>query len=152
RAVENLLAGQTLRVLEIGAGTGAMSKSIIEALPKLQTQYTFTDVSPRFLTHAQGRFYQYPFVEYRVLDIEQPPLGQGFEANRYDMVVATNVLHATRDLRQTLTHVCELLAPGGTLIMLEGTAPSAWLDLVFGMLEGWWRFADTELRRSHPLL
>jgi len=151
-AVENLPAGQTLRVLEIGAGTGAMSASIIDALPKLQTQYTFTDISPRFLTYAQGRFYQYPFVEYRVLDIEQPPLGQGFEANRYDMVVATNVLHSTRDLRQTLTHVCELLTPGGTLIMLEGTAPSAWLDLVFGMLEGWWRFTDTELRRSHPLL
>src|SRR5205823_225165 len=37
-------------------------------------------------------------------------------------------------------------------ILVEGTAPQAWVDLIFGMTKGWWKFDDVDLRRSHPLL
>ena len=36
--------------------------------------------------------------------------------------------------------------------MLEVTAPERWLDLIFGMVEGWWKFADKDLRPAHPLI
>jgi len=62
------------------------------------------------------------------------------------------VLHATRDLRATLRHARSLLAPGGLLIVLETTAPRRWVDLTFGLTEGWWKFTDSDLRASHPLL
>jgi len=62
------------------------------------------------------------------------------------------VLHATADLRQTLSHVRELLAPGGELILLESTQPLIWLDLIFGLTEGWWKFSDRDLRSDYPLL
>jgi hypothetical protein len=62
------------------------------------------------------------------------------------------VLHATRDLRQTLAHVREALAPGGVLLLVESTAARRWVDIVFGLTEGWWRFADKDLRPDHPLL
>jgi myxalamid-type polyketide synthase MxaB len=62
------------------------------------------------------------------------------------------VLHATADLAQSLQHLHELLAPGGQLILLELTAKQRWLDLTFGLTEGWWRFADTQLRPDYPLL
>ena len=42
--------------------------------------------------------------------------------------------------------------PGGLLVLLETTAPRRWLDLIFGLTEGWWRFADTELRPKNALL
>ena len=32
-----------------------------------------------------------------------------------------------------------------------GAAPADWLDLVFGQLEGWWRFGDHDLRPDHAL-
>ena len=67
-------------------------------------------------------------------------------------LIAANVLHATADLRQTLTHVRELLAPGGELILLESTQPLAWLDLIFGLTEGWWKFSDSRFASRLSLL
>ena len=58
-------------------------------------------------------------------------------------MIAANVLHATRDLGETLTHCRDLLAPSGQLVALEGLRHRTWQDLTFGLLDGWWRFADT---------
>ena len=81
-------------------------------------------------------------VRYRTLDIERDPEEQGFGAHGYDVVLAANVLHATRDLGESLVHCRKLLAPSGLLVLLEGTARRGHLDLTFGLLPGWWRFAD----------
>jgi hypothetical protein len=62
------------------------------------------------------------------------------------------VLHATQDLRQTLQQVRKLLAPQGILILLETTIRQRGLDLIFGLLDGWWRFRDLDLRPDYPLL
>ncbi|MEM6714347.1 MAG: SDR family NAD(P)-dependent oxidoreductase, partial [Cyanobacteria bacterium P01_C01_bin.147] len=142
-------AQRPVRILEIGAGTGGTTAHL---LPQLQNgEYVFTDVSPLFLAKAQERFRDYPWVQYELLDIERSLIEQGFQ-EPFDLVIAANVLHATADLRQTLTHVRELLAPGGELILLEGTRPLAWVDLIFGLTDGWWRFSDRDLRPHHPLL
>ena len=47
----------------------------------------------------------------------------------------------------------KLLAPGGALIMLEGTAPLRFLDLTFGLTEGWWKFSvePTAIVSTFPL-
>ena len=37
-------------------------------------------------------------------------------------------------------------------MLLEGTNAQRWVDLTFGLTEGWWRFTDRDLRTSHPLL
>jgi acyl transferase domain-containing protein/thioesterase domain-containing protein/acyl carrier protein len=141
-----------IRILEIGAGAGATTSHIVPHLPEHQTEYVFTDVGASFLTKARARFEAYPFVSYRILDIEKPADSQGVECQRYDLVVAANVVHATRDLGQTMRHVRQLLAPKGILLMMEGTAPARWIDVTFGFAEQWWRFADDYLRPSHPLL
>ncbi|WP_218080277.1 type I polyketide synthase [Anthocerotibacter panamensis] len=142
-----------LRVLEIGAGTGATTAYLLPHLPP-DAEYVFTDLSPLFLKKGRDKFQDYPYVRYKTLDIEQDPLAQGFLAHHYDIVVAANVLHATRDLRQTLAHVQQLLTAGGLLLLLEvaGERPVRWLDLTFGLTEGWWRFADHDLRPDYPLL
>ena len=36
------------------------------------------------------------------------------------------------------------------MILLEATTRSRWVDLTFGLTDGWWRFADH--RQDHPLL
>src|SRR5262249_40323657 len=38
------------------------------------------------------------------------------------------------------------------LVLLEATKRQRFLDLVFGLTEGWWRFEDTERRPDNPLL
>ena len=45
-----------------------------------------------------------------------------------------------------------LLAPGGLLLLLEGVAPERWVDLSFGLTDGWWRFSDSSLRKNYPLI
>jgi acyl transferase domain-containing protein/acyl carrier protein len=152
QALKKLPHDRELRILEIGAGTGGTTASILPHLPGRQTEYVFTDLSPLFTAQAQQKFGQYPFMSYQVLDIEQSPANQGFDSRQFDLLLAFNVLHATRDLRESLHHVKQLLAPGGMLLLLEGTAPSNWGDLVFGLTDGWWRFTDSDLRPSYPLV
>lgn len=150
--LERVPDGHPLRILEIGAGTGGTTSGILPLLPPEQTEYVFTDLSPLFTAHAQQRFRQYPFVRYETLDIEQPPDEQGFGRHQYDVVVAANVLHATRDLRHTMQHVRQLLAPGGMLILLEVVDSMRWGDMIFGLTEGYWKFEDHDLRPSSPVL
>ncbi len=150
--VRRLPRGRTLRVLEVGAGTGGTTAHVMPVLPAERMEYLFTDVSSSFLRQAQSRFQDYPFVEYRTLNIEEDPAKQGVQLSRYDLILATNVLHATRDIQQALGHVQRLLAPGGMLAFVEGVGRLRFTDLIFGLTEGWWRFADTGLRPSHPLL
>jgi NAD(P)-dependent dehydrogenase (short-subunit alcohol dehydrogenase family)/SAM-dependent methyltransferase len=151
-ALAQLPRSQGVKILEIGAGTGGTTAEILPCLSPAQTEYVSTDIGPLFMAKAKTRFRDYPFVRYQPLDISQPPSHQGFEPQEYEVVVAANVLHATPDLRQTLHHVQQLLKPGGLLILLEGTIPQGWVDLSFGLLEGWWQFTDTDLRPDYPLL
>jgi acyl transferase domain-containing protein/acyl carrier protein/ubiquinone/menaquinone biosynthesis C-methylase UbiE len=144
-----------LRVLEIGAGTGGTSAFAIAALAPFASRiaYLFTDIGPTFLDAARQRFGQHPFVSFEHLDIERSPTGQGFDANSFDVVIAANVLHATRDLDTTLEHVRALCRKGGVLLVNEATARQDFNTMTFGLTRGWWLFADTERRIPHaPLL
>jgi SAM-dependent methyltransferase len=140
------------RVLEIGAGSGGTTAAVLPRLPAGHVRYVFTDLGAGFLPAARAKFADFPFIDYRPLDIEQPPASQGFETGAYDLVLAANVLHATRDLAETAGHAASLLAPGGVLLLLEAVRPLAWVDLTFGLTTGWWRFQDTALRPDHPLI
>ena len=143
--------GTAIRVLEIGAGSGGTTAAVLPLLPSSVDEYVFTDTSEVFLTRAREKFGAYPFLKYAVMDVEKSPAEQGFTPHRYDVVVAANVLHATRSLDETLGHVLSLLAPGGLLALYETTEHPHWFDVSFGLIEGWQRFAD-ERRRDNPLL
>ena len=151
-ALERLPAGRTLRLLEIGAGTGGATASVLPRLPADRVEYTYTDISPRFTAKAQQRFAAYPFVRYQTLDLEQDPLTQGLAPHHFDLALAANVLHATADLRRTLERVKQLLSPAGLLVMIEVNQPQRWIDLTFGLTDGWWKFTDAAVRPTYPLL
>lgn len=151
-AVESL--DRRARILEIGAGTGATTESVVSSLRQASAdlEYVFTDVSPVFLSRAREKFRTAEWMDYRLLDIERDPIGQGYTEGAYDVILAANVLHATRDLRQTLAHARSLLAPSGLLLLIEGVRPDRWLELTFGLTDGWWRFTDFDLRPKSPIV
>ena len=152
RAATGLPEGRRLRVIEVGAGTGSTTEAVLEALPAGRVDYTFTDVSAGFLGEAEERFRRTGSrMDFRVLDVEKDPGDQGFEVHGYDLVLAANVLHATKDLGESLGHCRRLLAPSGLLVALEGMEAHGWLDLTFGLLPGWWRFEDG-YRTEHALI
>ena len=151
RAVSGLPEGRRLRVLEVGAGTGSSTAAVERILPAGQFDYTFTDISAAFFAEAEQRFGgSGTSFDFKKLDIETDPSAQGFAPNSFDLVIAANVVHATRDLGETLSHCRQLLAPSGLFFALENMRSWSWQDLTFGLLDGWWRFADA-YRHQRPL-
>lgn len=148
----DLPAGERLRILEIGAGTGATTDAALAALGDRIGAYHFTDVSQHFLDAAAGRLGAREGFTTGLLDIERDPAAQDVPHGQHDVVIAANVLHATSDLAESLSHAASLLAPGGVMILLEGVRPEPWVDLTFGMTPGWWRFSDRDLRAAYPLI
>lgn len=138
-----------INVLEIGAGTGATTSALLPVLPPDRTTYFFTDVSDLFLNRAARKFQRFPFMRFARLDIEKEDTA--FPPGIADVLVATNVLHATADIRRTVERVQSLLASDGYLILSETTEYFPWYDVTTGLIEGWQRF-DDGLRGDHPLL
>ncbi len=149
KLVAELPEGRRLRVLEVGAGTGSATASVLPELPAEQFDYTYTDISAGFFAEAEARFGN-DSIAYRPLDIEKDPIAHGFDSHGYDLLIASNVLHATRYLEETLGHCLALMAPSGHLVALENLRGLGWMDLTFGQLDGWWRFAD-DYRPHHAL-
>jgi hypothetical protein len=74
------------------------------------------------------------------LDIEQTS-----SLPTFDVILAANVIHATH-LTSALPKIRSLLANNGVIVLLEVTRPTLFLDISFGLTEGWWR------RGVHPLM
>ncbi|KUI64258.1 Nonribosomal peptide synthetase 14 [Cytospora mali] len=143
-----------MRILEVGAGTGAATAAALKHLGQQGAfdSYTFTDVSPGFFESARDTFSSYRGkMRYHVLDIERSPTAQELEAHSFDLIIASNVLHATRSLADTLANCRELLRPGGHLIILEFTGNALYLQFLFSALPGWWLGRD-DGRKYHPTI
>lgn len=136
-------ANPNLRILEIGAGTGGATRVVMKALVgsngiKRYADYTFTDISSVFLTPAKDLLADHRDVHYSVLDIEQDPLKDGYEPV-YDVVLASEAIHATASMDETLAHCRSLLKPGGKLVLVETVRMRVLLGLLYGTLTGYWQ-------------
>jgi len=152
-AVAALPKGRAIRVLEVGAGTGVLTRSILPVLPANRTEYLFTDVGAVFVAAARKRLTDFRFIEYQTLDIELDLRNQGLADRNFDLVLAANVVHATADVREAVKHLRQCLAPGGLLVLLELAKPDFVRDdVTFGLLRGYSRFTDTELRPHSALM
>lgn len=134
--------GEPLCILEMGAGTGGTTSKVVPLLARLgvPVKYTMTDLSGSLIAAARKRFKQYPFMEFKVLDIESEP-GAKFLQSQH-IILATNCVHATRNLSISLKNINRILRPDGFLMVLEMTEQAPWCDFIFGLLEGWWLFED----------
>ncbi|KAJ9656593.1 hypothetical protein H2198_004827 [Neophaeococcomyces mojaviensis] len=138
-----------INVLEVGAGTGSVTLPVLGVLggrdgrsPRVGS-YTFTDISTGWFEKAQELLKPWAsLVKYQRLDIEQDPFTQGFEPESFDVIAASNVLHATKRLDVTLGNCYKLLKPGGKIIIGELTWCPDHSGVIFGTLPGWWLSED----------
>jgi len=145
------MAQRPLRILEVGAGTGATTATLLPALDPARSAYLFTDVSDLFLGRARGKFGRFGFARFGVFDLEKELAGQGHAPGSFDVIVGANVVHAVRDLKGAIGRLSQLLVPGGFLLLVEATQHHSWFDFSTGLIEGWQHFAD-DLRGDNPLL
>jgi acyl transferase domain-containing protein/enoyl-CoA hydratase/carnithine racemase/aryl carrier-like protein/SAM-dependent methyltransferase len=139
-----------LRLLEIGAGTGGTTAALLPMLRGFGDrigEYCYTDLSKAFLLHAEENYKpQFQALGTAIFDVGKPLAQQSIEGNRYDAVIATNVLHATSNMRETVRNAKALLKRGGILLINEISEWSWHTHLTFGLLEGWWLYEDESLR------
>ena len=165
-AYVDLLAHKSpdLKILEVGACTGSTTNTILHSLrtPAYNdddgdalrcSQYTCTDTSSALLENAAERFKANASrMSFAVLDLGKDPLEQGFEAQRYDLVVCNLLACASADLNNVLQNVRILMKARGKLILLESTNPeSLRASFILGLLPIWWQAVE-ERRKLCPLL
>ena len=143
--VDSRSPARPVRVLEVGAGSGATSAQVLPELPAARARYRFTDVSTFFTERARPRFSDYPFVDYSVFDIDRPPEAQGIAAGSYDLVIAANVVHNARDLDRTLRHLHAALDPDGLLLLVENTLNEPFHMVTVGFYQDFGNYADGRL-------
>ena len=133
-----------VRIIEIGAGFGGTTSALTEMLQQSgnrSVEYTFTDIAPTLVEKARKKFSEYShWMDFRTMNLEQdPPVTYH---GRYDIVIGTNVVHATRDLVASTSRMKSLLKDGGFICLSEITKVIDWHNIVFGLLPGWWSFND----------
>lgn len=158
----NLLQAKNphMTILEIGAGTASTTLPILKALSTIQAsktpmfkKYVFTDISSGFFEKARVKLggWNDGLLDFKVLDIEKPVAEQGFELGSFDVIIAHNVIHATRFLSSTLANVRDLLKAGGKFCLVEITGPQLTWRIIGGTLPGWW-LGEADGRVDSPLL
>ncbi|ANU30635.1 polyketide synthase [Bacillus velezensis] len=151
--VENVIKNNpeaNIRLLEIGAGTGGTSSTLFKKLRPYQNhiqEYCYTDLSKAFLMHAEKEYgADNPYLTYQLFNVEQPAAGQGLHLRTYDIAIAANVLHATKNIRKTLRTAKAVLKKDGLLLVNELGGHTPFTHVTFGLLEGWWLYEDEALR------
>jgi malonyl-CoA O-methyltransferase len=102
------------RILELGAGTGILTKMLLEQFP--DSQIDALDLSEGMVEHGQKTI---PSVNWMLGDAQT-----WNSPHTYSLLASSAALHWTTHLSATFTHLHHLLNPGGYFVlgmMLEGT-------------------------------
>lgn len=130
-AVARFAHGKTkLKILEVGAGTGATTVPVAIRLQSIASQcsieYIFSDVSDYFLNIAKEKCRAFTFIkEFRQFDINQNIMRQGIEYESQDVIIAAGVLNNAADTNHVIDGLLELLKKDGILIITEPTGEFA---------------------------
>ncbi|KAI1406986.1 hypothetical protein F5Y13DRAFT_207084 [Hypoxylon sp. FL1857] len=132
-----------LKILEVGAGTGSATSEVLPALKgespwRQYLEYRFTDTTTSFLAGAEERFSKFDGMTFGSFDMERSGESQGYHAD-WDVVIASNVIHATSDIKNTLINIRNILKPGGKMILLELTQSQLSAGLVLGTFSDFWK-------------
>ncbi|AUG80426.1 type I polyketide synthase [Kitasatospora sp. MMS16-BH015] len=146
--------GRPLRVLEVGGGNGQLTRIVGRALHGREVEYCFTDLGGSFVRRARRWAAGCGFAQLdcQVFDITESPSGQGLDPHSYDAVIGFDVVHATPRIAHTVENLRGLLAPDGLLCLVEAVVSLRWVELLWGLAEGWWLFEDEEVRTGSPLV
>ena len=164
-AADRLSSRPTLRVLEIGAGTGSATEILLtllderRLLPPLE-RYVVTEPNAYFRRCNQRKLaVQHPKLplEWTTLDLDLPWSAQGIASGEFDLVYAVNVMHISKNLLFSLNEACSALATGGWLVIGECVRPNdnqpMYPELMFQILDSFTKVeTDLEIRPNPGFL
>lgn len=106
-----------VRILEVGAGIGSLD--LIRSLEEYNVEFYFTDVSNFFFNEAKKELKDYPWVKYKLYDINKTNWEQDFQGEKFDFIICGNVLHNAFDLDKSLKSLREMLNKDGEIFITE---------------------------------
>ena len=142
-------AGRKLRILEIGAGSGEMTDTILEQLDGLEYEYWFTDLKLSLVNERKNSpDKDNRNMRFAAMDIAKSPAEQGFTENSFDVVILYDVIQATENISRTLKNISSLIADNGIFAFVQTCDGIELLNLIFGYAPGWWNYSkDPERNR-----
>lgn len=142
-AVARLQLGGGETVLDAGCGTGQVTASVLERLPR--GRVIALDGSRRMLAAARGRFAGDPRVSFVRADLDRPP---PLAPRSVDAIVSTSTFHWVRDHDALFRNLATALRPGGQLVVDCGGAGNVAAVLralrELGFAEHPWTYAGSE--------
>jgi acyl transferase domain-containing protein/acyl carrier protein len=146
--------GRPLRILEVGAGTGVLTRPVLAALGGRPVHYHVTDIGRSFVREAEewAAASGLAGLTFSIFDVSRDPVAQGLEPWSFDLVLSLDVVQATADLAGSVGNLRRLLAPEGLLCLLQTLQGHAWQHMIYGLSPGWWSFEQDALRGEAPTL
>jgi len=164
-AADRVSSRPTLRVLEIGAGTGSATEILLTLLgergllSRLE-RYVITEPNAYFRRCNQRKLTaQYPNLPlgWSTVDLDLPWSAQGIGSGEFDLVYAVNVMHVSKNLLFSLKEARSALATAGWLVIGECVRPydnqPMYPELMFQILESFTNVeTDPEIRPNPGFL
>lgn len=137
---ERIREGLGRRVLEIGCGTGTITRFLVD-----RELLVGVDVSPAYVAEAAQRYRSRPNVVIKLHDITESI--EELRQYRFDSAVSVNVFEHIADDARAMAAVFELLEPGGTFNLLVPSHPQLMspFDRAIGHYR---RYTMAELKRK----
>lgn len=130
-SLDALNLGADDRLLDVGCGTGAASRSAAS----LAASVVGIDLSPEMIRQARDLAEGIGNVHFEIADSEHLPFGDG----TFTAVLCSNSFHHYPDPRRAVREMARVLAPGGRIVVGDACG-----DLAAA------RIADAFLRRFEP--
>lgn len=107
----NLHLKSGMKVLELGAGNGALWSRNIDKVPA-GVNIILSDISEGMLADAKNGIGDKPEFQYAVIDAQKIP----FADNTFDLVIANHMLFYCDDISKVLSEIRRVLKPGASLV------------------------------------
>lgn len=155
KVMERILekSDRRLKILETGAGSGALSWVLMEYLKDKNVEYCFTDIGRSFLALAKDKAKKlgYKNIEFQQFNIEKDYEAEGIQKEKYDIVLSLDVYQATHNITDVLENLGHILKPGGWMISVQTLWLHDFTQLIYGYAPGWWNYAQDPLRSDKSI-
>ena len=140
KLVGRLDPATSLRILEIGAGSGQLARSVLDALPPGRVRYLAADAEEGRVEQLAATLAGRPGCAAVRFD---PEIHDTLDETGFDCILAGYTGARFDDPSLALARLYDRLRPGGLLLLLDD-APLPLTSLVQGQDPGWWREEDDE--------
>ncbi len=106
--IANLSRPAAPRILEIGCGTGFLSRDLRKRIP--EASWTITDISSQMLDRCRANLEAQDDTSFKVMDGEAPNFAS---TERFDLICSSLAFQWFENLPSSLSKLSALLAPGG---------------------------------------